>query len=68
MHFDSRQYHGHPKSYKAPASVAGSNCKIKLGAANQIPDDSVLALTTGTVGFGGSNDTVKSLSSTGGEP
>ena len=53
-------------SYKGPTSVA-SNCKIVLGAANQIPNDSVLTMATGsTVDFAGFSDTVKSLSSSGG--
>lgn len=52
---------GTANSYKGPTTVA-SNCKIVLGANNQIPDDSVLLLDTGsTVDFAGFSDVVKSV-------
>jgi autotransporter-associated beta strand protein len=51
-------------NYKGPTVVVGAT--IKLGAANQIPDDSVLTFTNGTINFAGFNDTVKSITGTSG--
>jgi autotransporter-associated beta strand protein len=57
-------------NYAGPTTV-GSSCTLTLAANNQIPSTSVLTLATGaTVNFNGGsgnwNDTVQSLSSTGG--
>ena len=53
-------------AWAGPTTVS-SSCTLQLGAANQIPDGSVVTMATGaTFNLAGYNETIKSLSSTGG--
>ena len=53
-------------AWAGPTTVS-SSCTLQLGAANQIPDGSVVTMATGaTFNLAGYNETIKSLSSSGG--